>query len=191
MFMEGGDRVLNSDSHARLPLFSAYDSADSCCHSSDLYCQRLMRLKKEVEEKRPKLINRNGVIFHHDNAIPHIFLATQQILREFSGKVLLHQPYSPDLAPSDFHLFRSLQNSLAGESGFFVRSSPGARRQWAGCVAGLGKYMHFHTINPRAPRPPHPALSSRLTLISCINFDRFAKRGRQLQLNYGIKHNKA
>ncbi|KAJ0178716.1 hypothetical protein K1T71_005491 [Dendrolimus kikuchii] len=37
---------------------------------------------------------------------------TQQKLREFGWEVLMHPPYSPDLAPSDFHLFRSLQNSL-------------------------------------------------------------------------------
>ena len=30
-------------------------------------------------------------------------------------EVLIHLPYSPDIAPSDFHLFRSLQNSLNGE----------------------------------------------------------------------------
>ncbi|GBP76075.1 hypothetical protein EVAR_46943_1 [Eumeta japonica] len=27
---------------------------------SDLYCQQLMRLKQEVEKKRPELINRKG-----------------------------------------------------------------------------------------------------------------------------------
>lgn len=26
----------------------------------------------------------------------------------------MHPPYSPDLAPSDYHLFRFLQNSLNG-----------------------------------------------------------------------------
>ena len=26
-----------------------------------------------------------------------------------------HPPYSPDIAPSDFHLFCSMQNSLSGE----------------------------------------------------------------------------
>ena len=27
----------------------------------------------------------------------------------------MHPPYSPDLAPSDYHLFRALQNSLDGK----------------------------------------------------------------------------
>ncbi|KAJ0183740.1 hypothetical protein K1T71_000163 [Dendrolimus kikuchii] len=79
---------------------------------SGRYCEQLMRLKQKVERKRPELINRRGVVFHHDNARPHTSLATQQKLREFGWEVLMHPPYSPDLAPSDFHLFRSLQNSL-------------------------------------------------------------------------------
>ena len=32
--------------------------------------------------------------------------------KEFKWKVLTHPPYSPDLAPSDYHLFRSLSHSL-------------------------------------------------------------------------------
>ena len=31
-------------------------------------------------------------------------------------EVMLHPPYSPDLAPSDYYLFRSLQNSLNGKT---------------------------------------------------------------------------
>ncbi|KAJ0175787.1 hypothetical protein K1T71_008946 [Dendrolimus kikuchii] len=79
---------------------------------SELYCEQLMRLKQKVERKRPELINRRAVVFHHDNARPHTSLATQQKLRKFGWEVLMHPPYSLDLAPSDFHLFRSLQNSL-------------------------------------------------------------------------------
>jgi len=37
---------------------------------------------------------------------------TRQKLVQLGWDVLPHPPYSPDLAPSDYHLFRSLQNSL-------------------------------------------------------------------------------
>jgi len=36
---------------------------------------------------------------------------TRQKLRELGWEVLMHPPYSPDI---DYHLFRSLQNSLNG-----------------------------------------------------------------------------
>ncbi|EGI58226.1 Histone-lysine N-methyltransferase SETMAR, partial [Acromyrmex echinatior] len=52
----------------------------------------------------------------HDNARPHTSLMTRQKLRELVWEVLMHSPYSPDLAPSDYHLFRSLQNSLDGKT---------------------------------------------------------------------------
>lgn len=80
------------------------------------YCQQLDNLKKAIAEKRPELANRKGVVFHHDNARPHTSVATCQRLHEFSWDVLPHPPYSPDLAPSDYHLFRSLQNSLMGKN---------------------------------------------------------------------------
>ncbi|GBP54952.1 hypothetical protein EVAR_50396_1 [Eumeta japonica] len=38
----------------------------------NLYCQQLMRLKQELEKKEAEFINRKGVIFHDDNAIPHM-----------------------------------------------------------------------------------------------------------------------
>jgi len=41
---------------------------------------------------------------------------TRQKLRELGWEVLMHPPYSPDLTPSDYHLFRSLQNSLDGKT---------------------------------------------------------------------------
>ena len=37
---------------------------------------------------------------------------TRQKLRELGWEVLLHPPYSPDLAPSDYHLFLSMANEL-------------------------------------------------------------------------------
>ena len=43
-------------------------------------------------------------------------MMTRQKLLQLGWEVLIHPPYSPDIAPSDFHLFRSLQNSLNGKS---------------------------------------------------------------------------
>ncbi|KAG5338018.1 SETMR methyltransferase, partial [Acromyrmex heyeri] len=63
--------------------------------------------------KRLELINRKGVVFHHDNARPHISLITRQKLRKLGWEVLMH-PYSSDIALSAYHLFRSLQNSHNG-----------------------------------------------------------------------------
>lgn len=83
---------------------------------SEKYCSQLDKLKTAIEQKRPEIANRKGVVFHHDNARPHVSLRTRQKLLEFGWDVLPHPPYSPDLAPSDFHLFRSLQNSHNGKN---------------------------------------------------------------------------
>ncbi|KAK1137736.1 hypothetical protein K0M31_002230 [Melipona bicolor] len=83
--------------------------------NSNVYVEQLDKLNDAIEEKRPVLSNRKGVVFHHDNARPHTSLVTRQKLLELGWDVLSHPPYSPDLAPSDYHLFRSMQNSLNGK----------------------------------------------------------------------------
>ena len=69
-----------------------------------------------VKEKQPELVNRKGVIFHYDNATPHKSLATRQKLVRLGWEVMLHPPYRPDFAPSDYYLFQSLQDSLSGNT---------------------------------------------------------------------------
>ncbi|GFU83576.1 transposase [Trichonephila clavipes] len=68
------------------------------------------RLKLVTDQKRPKFANRRGVLFHQDNARSHTFVVTRQDLWELDSKVLMHPPYSPDLAPNDYHLFLAVQN---------------------------------------------------------------------------------
>ena len=70
------------------------------------------RLRQAIEIKRPELNNRKGVVFRNDNARPHISLMTLRKLRELGWEILLYPPYSPDKEPSDYYLFRLLQNSL-------------------------------------------------------------------------------
>jgi hypothetical protein len=50
----------------------------------------------------------------HDNARPHTAAATQDLIATFGLEQLDHPPYSPDLAPRDFHVFLHLKTFLGG-----------------------------------------------------------------------------
>ena len=52
----------------------------------------------------------------HDNAPAHRPLATHKKLAYLGFQCLHHPPYSPDLAPSDYHLFPGLKKQLKGRS---------------------------------------------------------------------------
>ncbi|XP_014487330.1 PREDICTED: histone-lysine N-methyltransferase SETMAR-like [Dinoponera quadriceps] len=82
--------------------------------NSDKYCLQLDQLRAEVNKKCTELVNLEGVIFHHDNARLRTNLQTRQKLLEFGWDILPHPSSSPDITPSDYYLFRSLQNSLNG-----------------------------------------------------------------------------
>jgi len=48
----------------------------------------------------------------HDNARPHTARATIDAPETLKSEVLSHPPYSPDLAPSDYHFFPHLKRDL-------------------------------------------------------------------------------
>ncbi|GFV70344.1 histone-lysine N-methyltransferase SETMAR [Trichonephila clavipes] len=54
-----------------------------------------------------------GVVLHQDHVRPHTSVETRQKLWELGWEVLMHPPYSTDLAPSDCHLFLAFQNFLS------------------------------------------------------------------------------
>ena len=76
----------------------------------ELYCEQLDRLDTKIKELRPQI---DKVRYHHDNAPAHRAKMTSEKLANLGWEVLPHPPYSPDLAPTDFHLFRALQNHIA------------------------------------------------------------------------------
>ena len=84
--------------------------------NSNKYCSQLDQLEAALDKKHPELVSRKCIIFHQDNARPHVSLMTRQKLLQLGWEVLIHPPYSPDIAPLDFHFFRSLQNSLNGKN---------------------------------------------------------------------------
>ena len=50
----------------------------------------------------------------HDNARPHTDSNTVETINHLGFEVLEHPAYSPDLAPSGYHLFGLLKNALRG-----------------------------------------------------------------------------
>lgn len=83
--------------------------------NGDLYKDQLQRLSEQIHLKPP--FTGKGprpVKLLHDNARPHIARAVKDRLLTLGWEVLQHPAYSPDIAPTDYHLFRSMQNSLTG-----------------------------------------------------------------------------
>ena len=78
--------------------------------NKELYIAQLHRVNEAIRLKRP---HRQGqTIFLHDNARPHVAQVVKAALQELKWEVLQHLPYSPELAPTDYYLFRSLSNHM-------------------------------------------------------------------------------
>ncbi|KAF2343416.1 hypothetical protein FHG87_025828 [Trinorchestia longiramus] len=115
-----------------------------------------------LSEKRPALVNRRGPILLHDNTRPHVARMTVQKLIELGYETLPHPPYSQDLSPTDYHLFKHISTFLDGktfrskhevETTFkdFVASQPLTFYQqginnlvvrWQRCIAAQGSYFN-------------------------------------------------
>ena len=72
--------------------------------NNERYCEILNTLRHNVYSKRIGLTWK-GVLFHQDNARPHTAKETLELIEYFGWEVFPHPPYSPDLAPSDYHMF--------------------------------------------------------------------------------------
>jgi hypothetical protein len=55
-----------------------------------------------------------GIVMLHDNVRPHTAAATQDLIATFGWEQFDHPPYSPDLAPKDFHVLLHLKTFLSG-----------------------------------------------------------------------------
>lgn len=83
--------------------------------TSALYVEQLERVQHMLLQKQPALINRKKVVFLHDNAKPHIAKFTREKISALNWEILPHPPYSPDISPTDYHLFLSLDNHIRGK----------------------------------------------------------------------------
>ena len=86
------------------------------------YSDLLWQLREQIKVKRRGKLSR-GVIFHHDNAPVHKSAVAMSAIHHCGFQLMEHPPYSPDLAPSDFHLFPQLKRHL----GCLLYTSPSPR----------------------------------------------------------------
>jgi histone-lysine N-methyltransferase SETMAR len=72
-------------------------------------------LRPAIKSKRCGLLS-TGVLLQHDNVRPHTVRSTIAAIQDLSFECLPHPPYSPDLAPSAFHVFGPLTEAMGGKS---------------------------------------------------------------------------
>ena len=73
----------------------------------------MVHLKDILKENRRGKVAK-GILLLHENAPAHRALATQKKVAYLGVQCPDHPPYSPDLAPSDYHLFPGMKKQLKG-----------------------------------------------------------------------------
>jgi histone-lysine N-methyltransferase SETMAR len=124
------------------------------------YASIIDRLRSDILEKRRGKM-RLGVLLLHDNAPVHKSNIVQASIRQVGFVELNHPTYSPDIAPSDYHLFSNLKRTLRGrnfssddeaiavvenyfsslDSEFFCQGIESLYDRWQRVVASEGQYI--------------------------------------------------
>ena len=77
------------------------------------YASLLRQLREKIKTKRRGKLTK-GVLFHQDNAPVHKSVIAMAAIHDCGFKLIEHPLHSPDLAPSDFHLFPKLKTAISG-----------------------------------------------------------------------------
>ena len=124
------------------------------------YSSLLKQLKERIKIKRRGKI-RKGVLFHQDNAPAHKSVVAMAAINDCGFELVQHPPYSPDLAPSDFHLFPKLKKAISGshfqsdddvilavedflegqDKDFFKSRIEALQHRWSKCIDTEGDYV--------------------------------------------------
>ncbi|KAL6731776.1 hypothetical protein Aduo_002605 [Ancylostoma duodenale] len=82
---------------------------------ADIYSMQLQRVNDKIRQAGLRRLFRRGSILQQDSARPYTAHQTPGKIKELGWELLPYAPYSPDAAPSDYHVFMSLQHYLAGK----------------------------------------------------------------------------
>ena len=133
-------------------------------NTGERYRTQLMRLSRVLREKRPQYEqSHEKVILQHDNARSRVAKPVKTYLETFKKEVLPHPPYSPDIAPSDYYLFRSMAHGLADQQ-FLSHEDI---EKWLGAWIA-SKDEHFYRNSIRA-LPERWAKNVAITMGNTLN----------------------
>jgi len=96
----------------------------------NVYGPNVMTVQSDCAETMLMTVQRQCSWLCRDNARPHTANATVDLLKSWKWEILPHPPYSPDLAPSDFHLFPQLKKYLRGNHFQSSEDVKDAVHQW-------------------------------------------------------------
>jgi hypothetical protein len=79
--------------------------------TSEVYCETLKKMRGAIQNKRRGILTSGAlVVLLHVNAHPRAAARTRPLLEHYNWELLDYPLYSPDLAPSDYHLFTYLKS---------------------------------------------------------------------------------
>lgn len=81
-------------------------------HSNETLSRQLIYLRRALHEHDPKRPNYE-VLLQYDEARLHVVVIVKNFLKTLKSEVLSNPPFSPDLVPFDYWLFRWMQKDFA------------------------------------------------------------------------------
>ncbi|GBM14023.1 hypothetical protein AVEN_166205-1 [Araneus ventricosus] len=74
----------------------------------------LIKVRNAIREKRRNEFRRKVVLFHQDNALPHVSTRTGWTFYKLEWDLMQHLPYSTDMSPLYLYLFSHRQIHIDG-----------------------------------------------------------------------------
>ena len=177
--------------------YKTFEDADVIYHellkpnktiNRERYRTHLMRLSRALRGKRAQYEHWNEkVILKHDNARPHVATPVKTYLETLKWEVLPHPPYSPDIAPSNYYLLRSMAHGLSDQQfrsyediekwldswiaskdeNFYLNGIWALPERWAKAVANDGQYFEWFICNHFFTIKLHYFLQKKKRELSC------------------------
>lgn len=153
---ERPDPAQRKDIHGKKSMLTVFWSTDGVVSwdlvpqgmaiNADYVCKKLEEMVVGAERMGQK---RNEILLLWDNCRPHFAKKTQEKLKQLQVELLPHPAYSPDISPSDYHLFRSLEHWLRGKQ---LKTEDDLKRELAAFFASKQPSFYDYGIRSLARR---------------------------------------